>query len=167
MQKQIWIKSKMTETTVVQFNQKGNKSVQSANKKLGVFLKTLERLLTEKSKSTLNSLDGFYYCKTPECDVVYFREKEVLVQKDLSVVVGLKNGANPANMCYCFGWTKKRIKEDIKQNGKSRALDKIKSSMNTIGCACEVKNPSGNCCMADISKFLKEISHKNKYLYGK
>ena len=91
----------------------------------------------------------------------YFRDKEILKQEDINAIVGLKNGAHPANMCYCFGWTKKRIKEDIKQNGKSKVLVDIKSNMNTIGCSCEIKNPSGNCCMADISKFLKELSYKN------
>ena len=69
----------------------------------GVLRRTLEHLLKKETKSALNSLDGFYYCKTPQCNVIYFRDKEILKQEDINAIVGLKNGAHPANMCYCFG----------------------------------------------------------------
>ncbi len=127
----------------------------------GVLGKTLEHILNDDVKARLECLDGFYYCKTPSCEVVYFRGAEILTQKDLSAVVGLKDGAEPANMCYCFGWTKERMKEDIKQNGKSTVLEDIKFRMNTEGCSCEIKNPSGNCCMADIGKVVKEMMYEN------
>lgn len=124
----------------------------------GVLAKTLEHLLTDISKSKLDSLDGFHYCKTSTCEVIYFKEDKVLTQKDLNVVVGLKEGAIPANMCYCFGWTKERMREDIDKNGTSTALENIKYNMKTIGCSCEIKNPSGYCCMADVGKFVKDMT---------
>ncbi len=128
-----------------------------SQKSKGVLGKTLEHLLTDEAKVRLDYLDGFYYCKTPTCKVIYFSGDLILTQDDLSVSVGLKEGAEPANMCYCFGWTKQRIKEDLIKNGKSSAIEDIKHNMDTIGCSCEIKNPSGSCCTGDVIKVVKEI----------
>ena len=67
-----------------------------SEKAKGVLGKTLEHLLTDKAKSQLACFDGFYFCKTASCEVVYFRNKEVLTQKDINIAVGHKNGASPA-----------------------------------------------------------------------
>lgn len=127
----------------------------------GVLSKTLEALLTTGTKEKLNSLDGFSYCKTSTCKAIYFRGDEVLTQDDLKVSVGLKNDAPIKNYCYCFGWSKEKIEQDIKDNGISTAIEDIKSKMNSIGCSCEVKNPSGKCCMVDVKKVVKEILNEN------
>jgi hypothetical protein len=127
----------------------------------GVLNKTLEVLLKDDAKEKLSSLDGFSYCKTSTCKVVYFRGDEVLTQNDISVSVGLKKGASVKNYCYCFGWTRDKIEQDIKENGTSTAIEDIKSKMNSIGCSCEVKNPSGKCCMVDVKKVVKEILNEN------
>jgi len=123
----------------------------------GVLGKTVEAILTEKSKSNLSCFDDFYYCKTPSCKTIYFREDTILTQKDISVVVGLKDGANPATVCYCFDWTKEKIKSELEQTGKTIALEDIKAKMENPGCSCEVLNPSGGCCLGDTTKAIKEI----------
>jgi len=76
----------------------------------GVLAKTLNSLLNSKTKETLSCLDGFYYCKTSSCKTVYFRDEIRLIQENINVVVGLKEGASPATVCYCFKWTKEKIK---------------------------------------------------------
>ena len=124
----------------------------------GVLAKTLDALLTLNTKSNLSCLDGFYYCKTAECKTIYFREDLVLRQEHLSVTVGLKKGANPATLCYCFEWTKGKIQEEIQATGGTKALDDIKAKMENPGCSCEVLNPSGGCCLGDVSKVIKELS---------
>jgi len=123
----------------------------------GVLSKTLNHLLTPKAKKNLPCLDGFYYCKNPECKAVYFRDEEILSQEDLSVVVGLKTGASPATICYCFEWTKEKISAELKATGESKALEDIKAKMKDPGCSCEILNPSGGCCLADVSKTIKEL----------
>ncbi len=123
----------------------------------GVLGKTLQHLLTQEAKRKLSCFDGFYYCKTVTCKVVYFRGDEILTQKDMSVVVGLKEGARPATVCYCFEWTKEKIKAELDVTGKTRALEDIKTKMENPGCACEILNPSGGCCLGDVGKAIKEI----------
>ena len=108
----------------------------------GVLGKTLEHLLTNKAKENLSCFDGFYYCKTSSCEVVYFRGNDVLTQKDMGVVVGLKDGANPAILCYCFDWSKERIREELKESTGTSVLEDIKSKMENPGCSCEIDRKS-------------------------
>lgn len=126
----------------------------------GVLTKTVEHLLTPRAKLRLSCLEGFYYCKTSTCDVVYFRDGEILTQTDLSVVVGLKEGAVPATVCYCFEWTKEKIKAELEQTGETTALENIKAKMVSPGCSCEILNPSGGCCLGDTGKAIKEIKEE-------
>jgi hypothetical protein len=129
----------------------------AAKKVLG---KTLAHLLTEAAKAKLTSLEGFGYCKTPSCKVVYFRGEEVLEQDDLTVTVGLKEGTTPATVCYCFEWTKEKIAEELNTTGKTTALEDIKAKMEDPGCSCETLNPSGTCCLGDVGKAIREIEAK-------
>ena len=124
---------------------------------------TLESLLSDEAKSRLKSLDGFYYCKTPTCKTVYFRDKTVLSQDDVTVVVGLKKGATPATVCYCFEWTKEKIQAELEATGETVALQDIKAKMEDLGCACETLNPSGGCCLGDVSKVIKELERSSSY----
>ncbi len=86
-----------------------------------------------------------------------FRGDEIVHQKNLSVVVGCKEGVSPANVCYCFGWTKEKIKEELQSTKESSALDDIEEKMNSMGCSCEILNPSGGCCLGGVSKAIKEL----------
>ena len=126
----------------------------------GVLSKTLEHLLTDEAKQNLTSLERFYYCKTPSCSTVYFRDKTILTQDDINVTVGLKDGASPATVCYCFEWTKEKIEAELKATGETSALEDIKARMENPGCSCEILNPSGGCCLGDVTKAIKEIKSK-------
>lgn len=123
----------------------------------GVLAKTVEHLLEPEAKGKLSCFDGFYYCKIPTCKVVYFRNDEIFTQENMSVVVGLKEGASPATTCYCFDWTKEKIRTQLQETGKTNALEDIKTNMEKIGCSCEILNPSGGCCLGDNSKIIKEL----------
>ena len=137
---------------------KGKVECPKCNEKAkGVLGKTLEHLLNSEAKAKLSCFDGFYYCKTPSCEVVYFRDDEILTQKDMSVVVGLKDGATPATTCYCFDWTKEKIRAELQESGETKALEDIKVKMENPGCSCEILNPSGGCCLGNNTKAIKEI----------
>ena len=137
---------------------KGKKECPSCKQQAkAVLSKTLDALLKDEAKAKLDCLDGFYYCKTPSCSTVYFKDDTTLTQDDVSVVVGLKEKASPATLCYCFEWTKEKIYKDIKETGSTNALKDIKTKMDTIGCSCESLNPSGSCCLGDVTKAIKEI----------
>jgi len=122
---------------------KGKIECPSCHKKAkGVLGKTFTALVKDTTKAKFDCFDGFYYCKTPSCKTIYFRGASILTQDDITVTVGLKNGAKPATLCYCFEWTKEKD---------------IKAKMENPGCSCEVLNPSGGCCLGDVGKAIKEI----------
>ena len=123
----------------------------------GVLAKTIEHMLTPQAKLRLSCLEGFYYCKTPSCEVVYFRDAEIHTQEELEVTVGLKEGASPATVCYCFDWTKEKIQAQLDATGNTTALEDIKAKMENPGCSCEILNPSGGCCLGDVAKVIKAL----------
>lgn len=97
----------------------------------------------------------YYYCEDPSCDVVYFPwqpEAPTFRKGDLLVRVGVKEKSDPIPVCYCFGVTRKEIEEEIRQTSKSTFAELIKAEVQRGNCACEVKNPSGKCCLGNITR---------------
>ena len=136
----------------------GKQACPKCNQKAkGVLAKTLDHLLKDESKKSLECLEGFYFCQEPSCELIYFRDALSLTQEDLKVVVGLKEGATPATLCYCFKWTKEKIEYDLKHKGSTDALEDIKRKMENPGCSCETLNPSGGCCLGDVTKVIKKL----------
>lgn len=101
----------------------------------------------------------YYFCEAPGCDVVYFPfdpAAPVFHQADLLVRVGAKEEGNSGLTCYCFGVTRKAIREEIEQTGKSTVGERIKAEVQAGNCACEVKNPTGKCCLGNVGRAAKE-----------
>jgi hypothetical protein len=117
---------------------------------------TIESLVRKERRSQLASPEGFSFCHTPDCAVVYFNnDTDKYIEKgDVNVRVGIKETEDPVPLCYCFGWTQKRIDDEITRTGKSLAVEDIMNRMKTAGCNCERSNPSGGCCLKDVIKYL-------------
>ena len=105
-------------------------------------------------KKPLLSYTGFFFCENSECDVVYFNNvSNVYLQKsDIKERVGLKEKNSPRPICYCFGY----FIEDVEKDGK-RVVQEINKKIKELGCECEIKNPSGRCCLSDIRKIIGEV----------
>jgi BFD-like [2Fe-2S] binding domain. len=117
---------------------------------------TIGSLVREGRRSQLGTADGFSFCHTPDCDVVYFNNStdEYIGKEDLKVRVGIKEKEDPVPICYCFGWTRKKIDDEIARTGESRAVEDITARMKTTGCDCQRNNPSGMCCLKDIKNYM-------------
>jgi hypothetical protein len=92
----------------------------------------------------------YYFCEARDCDVVYFSvdpQAPIFRRADLLVRVGAKEEADPIPVCYCFGFTRKDIENEIAATGRSTVGDRITVEVKAGNCACEVKNPSGKCCL--------------------
>jgi hypothetical protein len=46
-------------------------------------------------------------------------------------------------ICYCFGYTRRDIEQDVIKNGRSLILEKIAAEKKAGGCDCSTKNPKG------------------------
>ncbi len=95
----------------------------------------------------------YYFCEAPACDVVYFpsnTQAPTFHRGDLLVRVGLKEKHDPIPVCYCFGVSRRDIEDEVQRSGKSTMAERIKAEVKAGNCACEVKNPSGKCCLGDV-----------------
>ena len=96
----------------------------------------------------------FYFCKTRGCPVVYFSgDGSIRYTKDqLRGIIGDKETTPPIPACYCFGVTEEMISGQIQKTGKSSYSTWIAKEVKEGNCACDVRNPEGNCCLAEIRK---------------
>ena len=93
------------------------------------------------------------FCETPGCPVVYFARDGVQFTKDhIRVRVALKEKEDPILVCYCFGITEQMIREEVRQTGLSTASTRIRAEVKAGACRCEVENPSGRCCLAEVAQ---------------
>jgi hypothetical protein len=101
----------------------------------------------------------YYFCDASDCDVVYFAldaKAPRFRREDLVARVGAKETADPIPICYCFGFTRQDIWDEIQSTGKSTAAQRITAEVQAGRCACEVKHPSGRCCLGDVARVANE-----------
>jgi hypothetical protein len=101
----------------------------------------------------------YYFCEAQNCDVVYFpfdTQAPIFRRADLLVPVGAKETHDPMPVCYCFGFTRKDIENEVAETGRSTVADRITAEVQAGNCACEVKNPSGKCCLGNITRAVQD-----------
>lgn len=101
----------------------------------------------------------YYFCDSPNCEVVYFPldpEEPSFRRGDLIVRVGAKETEDPLPICYCFGFTRQDIWDEVCSTGKSTIAERVTTEVEADRCACEVRNPSGKCCLGDITRAAKD-----------
>jgi len=120
--------------------------------------KTLEHLLNPGKVAEMQNVQ-YYYCTAPDCCAVYFSNENVpyFTVEDVQVKVLAKDKGDEVNVCYCFNWTRGRIKQQIKETCKSSAALEIAREIKAGHCACDIKNPKGECCLGDVNSFVKAI----------
>ena len=58
-------------------------------------------------------------------------------------------------VCYCFSFSVRDIVEDARKHEIPKIPLEIRDKIRAGLCACEVKNPSGMCCLADVAYWVK------------
>lgn len=129
------------------------------NKAKNVKLITLKSLLKPSALETLNAKENHYFCSIEDCDVVYFdtNNKKYLVS-DIKVAVHQKEGSLTTPICYCFDWTKEKIKEYVEKGLTLNLVEHIRENIKENRCGCDVNNPQGSCCLGSVTSYIKELS---------
>lgn len=124
---------------------------------------TIKTMLVVEAKARLTRGEGFHFCATPECDVVYFRSAsgEVVLQRDVRVPIFQKSQDPNRLVCYCFGHTVAEIQAEVRVKGSSRIREDIKTKCAKGLDACERNNPQGSCCLANIQRVVRETGAGN------
>ena len=115
----------------------------------GVKMKTI--LHQVKKPWRLDLLDQHYFfCDDPKCDVVYFGEdNSTLVRNDLRISVGQKSHNQEKTICYCFDV---RFSDFDSGKNQEKAKAFVVEQTKNGSCDCELRNPSGKCCLKNFPK---------------
>jgi len=74
----------------------------------------------------------YYFCEAQDCDVVYFAfdsQAPIFRRGDLLIRVGAKEESDPIPVCYCFGFKRKDIEDEIAETGCSTVADRISTEV--------------------------------------
>ncbi len=94
---------------------------------------------------------AFRLCREAGCEVVYYGDAgAVLRTADLGVEPGFKGGGGL--LCYCFLHHRDDLERELAADGRSEILESIERQVRAGNCACEVRNPSGKCCLGEVRR---------------
>ncbi|MEQ1531707.1 MAG: hypothetical protein ABL925_20535 [Methylococcales bacterium] len=98
--------------------------------------------------------DSYYFCPAKACSVGYFSNTgNTIPKQDLRSYQAIQNDA----ICYCFDIDAKQYLTALKAQRAEPIKDFVMQRTQAGECACEIRNPSGQCCLANF-KYL-EKSH--------
>ena len=124
---------------------------------------TLKSLLLPDALAKLEPNSHYQLCMNPNCGVVYFNENgQSFLTAELKVPVFHKTEDDDCPVCYCFGWTRAKIKREIEKTGKSTAVAAITEHIKAGRCGCNVNNPQGSCCLDNVRKVVFSFAETRK-----
>lgn len=95
----------------------------------------------------------FHLCRQEGCSTVYWgSEGARLTVPDLTVTPGFKKPGGRGLVCYCFLHDTAEIERELEESGATRVPERIRHEIQQRNCACEVRNPSGRCCLGDVTR---------------
>ena len=118
--------------------------------------KTLRHLLRTHELPRIGGRE-WYFCPDPGCDIVYFTaDGETLSTDALTVRVGLKEGALPRPLCYCFGYDFEDVEREASLSEESAIAATITEKCRLGLDRCEETNPQGSCCLGNVRRVFHE-----------
>ena len=126
------------------------------NKGKSVTTLTVKSLVRDHSRVSVS--EPFSFCRTLDCDIVYFSSESLFRKLDVKVRVGIKETEDPIPLCYCFNYAREDVRRDIQADGTSKILERIKAEVQGGFCACEVKNPGGSCCLGEVTRTIQQAT---------
>lgn len=125
---------------------------------------TVKSMLVSDALATIDVGQSFYFCEQSACPVVYYGSKgQTFLTHEVRVPVYQKDADTSVPVCYCFGWTRARLEEELQTTGVSTATRSISAHIKAGRCACEVNNPQGSCCLGNVTKAVQVMQSQGNY----
>ncbi|MEO1667237.1 MAG: hypothetical protein AAFU54_21535 [Chloroflexota bacterium] len=102
----------------------------------------------------------YRFCAGPDCDVVYYSDDGVQTFTTHQVrerVYQKEQEANDVLICYCFQHTPGDIRQHVAQSTQTTLIDDINAGIQAGQCACDWRNPQGNCCLGNVRQLVKQV----------
>ena len=88
--------------------------------------------------------------------MVYFSKTGTVYKKeDARARIGVKEMKGEIPVCYCFDITEDMIRSGFNGKGKTDFSEWISVEVKNGNCACDVRNPSGRCCLKAVNQVAK------------
>jgi len=89
-----------------------------------------------------------FFCADGNCAVGYFSAEGVVPQSELR---GFRVDKERL-LCHCFDVSVVQYQQALEQGEAAAIKAFVVQQTKTAHCACEVRNPSGRCCLADFKR---------------
>ncbi len=102
----------------------------------------------------------YRFCPTPGCPVVYFSVDgtQSFSEAEVRERVYQKHPADDeVFVCYCFRHTVGSIKAELAATHQSTIVEAVTAGIQAGQCACDSRNPQGNCCLGNVRAALERI----------
>ncbi len=115
-------------------------------------------------KGPVPAKQEFWLCRRPDCRVVYFgSEGTTVTTNQVHEIPGFKAGGRGL-ACYCFGHLEAKLVEEVRTSETSSTVASVEDQVRAGNCACEVRNPSGKCCLKDLRALVAKAQQAGKGL---
>ena len=96
-----------------------------------------------------------YLCPDAACELVYFGDRGLTLRmEEVRVAPGWKLGSSGL-ACYCFEHSREAIVDEARTLRRSPTAEAIRTQVRAKNCACEVRSPSGKCCLKEIDELVR------------
>ena len=112
-----------------------------------------------KSEKLNEVKSGEYkFCSSENCPAVYYSASgEMFTVADVRELAAAKTKGDERPLCYCFGFTEGFARLEIERTGESSVPKQVSRFIKEKLCSCEIRNPSGVCCLGEINKTVKRL----------
>ena len=93
--------------------------------------------------------DHYYFCPSKICSIGYFSNaKNIISKQHLRNYQAIQNNM----LCYCFDIYANQYLLALKENCAEPIKEFVIRLTKAGDCACEIKNPSGQCCLVNFKR---------------
>lgn len=102
--------------------------------------------------------DDYYFCSDKDCSTAYFSSDGICISK--SLLVNRQTVQNDT-LCYCFDISSACYLAALRSHTAGQIKDFVVQRTQSSECACEIRNPSGKCCLAKFNHLENEYKQAN------
>jgi hypothetical protein len=104
---------------------------------------------------------AYRFCRDENCPIAYFSTdgQQTFLETDLRERVHQKHLMDDdVFVCYCFRHTPGTIRAELMETGASTVVQQISAGIKAGQCACELRNPQGDCCLGNVTATVKRVT---------
>jgi hypothetical protein len=119
---------------------------------------TVKAMLTTSALARYEH-EAYRFCPDQWCTVAYFGGGgTIFTTSDVRERIWHKEPPGRRTVCYCFGENEADLAAEIERHGYSGAVHRVRANIAAGRCACEIRNPRGACCLADVTAAVERLT---------